>query len=183
MAQSKKLTQEQNDYILDLVDEDCSITLKELKIKLHERFGIQVCITTISKSLGDFLYSFKRVHMIPKRRNGVQTINSRFDIDESKIIFMDETGFNISMRSIYGRSPRNTQPTKMAKSIRCKNINRAYNRENSGSFLSNSFSKLADMNFTHCTFIMDNVPFHKCEIFGSVPHAIFTISKSGRGGI
>ncbi|KII70247.1 hypothetical protein RF11_11573 [Thelohanellus kitauei] len=39
-----------------------------------------------------------------------------------------------------------------------------YYRENYSIFLSNIFSKLADMNFTHCTFIMDKVQFHKCEI-------------------
>ncbi|KII70804.1 hypothetical protein RF11_14964 [Thelohanellus kitauei] len=150
------------------MDEDCSTTLNTLEIKHHEWFGTQVCITTISK----------------KRRNCVQTINIRFEyilkflrlisIDESKIIFMDETGFNISMRSIYGRSPRSAQPTKIVKSIRSKNISmsyrintnkmihyelldRAYNRENYEASLSNLFSKLAEMNFTHCTFIMDNI--------------------------
>ncbi|KII74692.1 hypothetical protein RF11_11390 [Thelohanellus kitauei] len=41
MAQRKKPTQEQKECILDLVDEDFSITFITLKSKLHERFGIQ----------------------------------------------------------------------------------------------------------------------------------------------
>ncbi|KII73580.1 hypothetical protein RF11_05779 [Thelohanellus kitauei] len=129
--------------------------------------------------------------MIPERRNSVQIINIRFEhilkflclisIDESKIIFGDVTIINISIKSIYGRSPRNTQPKNIVKSIRSINISKsccinknqtihyelldnAYNRENYGAFLSNLFSKFALMNFTHCRFIMDNVPFQKCKI-------------------
>ncbi|KII73193.1 hypothetical protein RF11_06864 [Thelohanellus kitauei] len=121
--------------------------------------------------------------MIPERRNWVQTKNILFEyilkflrlicIDSSKIILMDETGFNLSTISIFGRSTRNTQPTKIVKCFRSKNISmsccinknqmihyelldRAYKRENKRAFLSNLFSKLADMNFTLCTFIMDN---------------------------
>ncbi|KII66115.1 hypothetical protein RF11_11930 [Thelohanellus kitauei] len=63
---------------------------------------------------------------------------------------------------------------KIVKSIRSKNISisndtlrithRVYDRETYGPILSELFSEFADMNFTHCAFIMDNVPFHKCEI-------------------
>ncbi|KII73855.1 hypothetical protein RF11_08227 [Thelohanellus kitauei] len=77
--------------------------------------------------------------------------------DESKILFMDDSGFNISIRSIYGRSPRNTKPTKIVKYIRSKNISmlccinkdqmihcdlldRAYYRENNG--IEEGFSKI-----------------------------------------
>lgn len=187
---NRKLSQEHNDFIMDLVDEDCSITLKEIKRKLNERFQLQVCISTISNVLGDFMYSFKRVHLVPIRRNCINTINLRFQYivkllriisnEESKIIFVDETGFNVSMRSLYGRSRKNTYPTKIVKSIRSKNISmscciskdrmiyyelieRAYNRENYGAFLTNLFAKLIEIGWHNCTLIMDNVPFHKCE--------------------
>ncbi|KII73661.1 hypothetical protein RF11_12212 [Thelohanellus kitauei] len=161
----KKLSQEQNDFILDLVDENCTVTLKEIKIKLQERFGIQRrnCPTTNNIQY-DLIIQFLRL----------------ISVDESRIIFMDVTGFNISMRSVYARSLRNTQPTKVVKSIRSKNVSmsccinkdrmifyelteRPYNRNNYGAFLLNLFTKLEELHLNRCTFIMDNVPFHKCQ--------------------
>ncbi|KII65046.1 hypothetical protein RF11_10767 [Thelohanellus kitauei] len=68
-----------------------------MKTKLLERFEVNVCSNMISKAIGSFFYSFKRVYFIPERWNTLENIDVRF---------------NVSMRSMYGWSPQNSIPSK-----------------------------------------------------------------------
>lgn len=190
-SRGKKLTMDAINFILDEVDKDCSIRLKDLKTLVRGRFGIDVSESTISKEIIGFGYSFKRVGIIPERRNCEVVKETRrlyaveicriMAIGNKKIFYLDETGFCISMRSKYGRALLNDTPQKSTISLRSKNISvaccmssdgvvyyesqeRAYNRECFGQYLEALFIKITELNVTNALFIMDNVPFHKSQV-------------------
>ena len=54
-------------YLKELLSEDYPITLKTMKTKLHEIYGIDVSVSTIDRSLNEFHYSFKRIALIPEK--------------------------------------------------------------------------------------------------------------------
>ena len=74
---NKKLTQEQEEEICDMVDNDCTLTGNQLALMVHERFNITVSRKIIERCLREFHYSFKRVSLIPERRNSPDTIAER----------------------------------------------------------------------------------------------------------
>ena len=89
--------------------------MKKLKENLLEEFQISVSEATIGKSIKSFNYSLKRLELQPERRNDENNISERrnyalkfldfqAEFSEQNIIFIDETGFNVSMRSSRGRS-------------------------------------------------------------------------------
>lgn len=169
------------------IDDDASITLSALKNKLLEVYGISVCTKTIDNYIDSFGYSFKRTTLIPERRNNMNTIEVRatyalnwLDLREiyeaGNFIFIDEVGFNISMRSRRGRSLRGTRAVQTVSALRSKNISVCCAMSKNGVILYHSqataFNTLCYKNFTEslitkianmgsCVFIMDNVPFHK----------------------
>lgn len=71
--------------------------------------------------------------MVPEKRNDPNTIEKRqiyvedfmsmvSTTDESKIYFLDEVGFNVSMRTKGGRSRVGTRAIRIIPSIRSRNI-------------------------------------------------------------
>lgn len=190
-AKPKCLTDEHIDYINDLIDEDCSITLKQIKAKLSANKQVDVSESSISKQIKAFNYSFKRVGLVPERRNADDVIENRAQyvadicrliaLDRTVLLFLDETGFNVSMRSIYGRASLNSTPKKKVRAIHSKNLSMSccisrheiifyevqevpYNRESYGGYLSRLFAVLCEKNLQGCTFVLDNVPFHRSAI-------------------
>lgn len=112
-TRAKKLSTEQEEQIRAWIDEDCSISLKKLAAKVHEAFQITVSKTTIAKVIEGFNYTLKRVHKVPVRRNVDETIESRrqYAVEyttlggrypQYEVIFIDEVGFNVSMRDTRG---------------------------------------------------------------------------------
>jgi transposase len=187
----KLLTERHINYILDLVDEDCTLTLKQIQTSLHANHDILVSLTTISKELKAFSYSFKRVAYSPEQRNTTDVIDKRHDyvqtlcriiaLDQSPILFLDETGFKVSMRAVYGRAPLNTTPQKKVKTLNSKNLSmsccimkdrlvyyevseQAYNSERYGRYLTALFETLRQQQIQNCVFVLDNVPFHRSEV-------------------
>ncbi|KAF7693656.1 hypothetical protein CDIK_2212 [Cucumispora dikerogammari] len=103
-------------------------------------------------------------------------LQSRFS--ESEIIFVDETGFNVSMRLSRDRALIGKQSVSIVPFIRGRNISVcpakniqgilhyetkqfAYNLLLFKQFLINLFEILSSQNKTNAIFIMDNVRFHK----------------------
>lgn len=171
--------------IILAIENDVSIPLKSLKIKLMEDLGIAASITTISKCLDELNYSFKRVVLIPEVRNSHELIENRFIYcsnyilyDENKIIFIDEFGISCSSRVGYGRSFVGTSPRKKVRAIRSRNISVcaaiskynllkfdlnpvAYNSETFKTFILNLIEGLRIQGTTNGMFIMDNASIHK----------------------
>ena len=78
-------------------------------------FNVVLSESTIFRYLESFSYSIKRVHIMPLRRNDEQAIKDRFNYGNyfmsllsasfsQTIIFIDEIGFNVSMRTRKDRS-------------------------------------------------------------------------------
>ena len=201
---NKKLNLEHQEFIKSLIDDDCSITLKKITEKIHQTFLISVSQKTIDRCLSEFSYSLKRTSLIPERRNTIEQIEMRAEYatnfmnlltiyDGRKLIFIDEAGFSVSMRSRRGRSLVGTRANHVVTSIRTRNISLfaamnkqellfyslhklAYNSETFKEALEQLFNKLREKNLNNCVFIADNVSFHKTNIirklFNNYGHTI-----------
>lgn len=183
----KKINLNEEVFITNLISEDVSITLENIKSKLREETGIIVSKSSIARSIENMNYSFKRVQLIPERRNLESNIEARFtyanqylNLDEDKIIFLDEFGVNCSMRIPYGRSLRGESPRKIVRAIRSRNysisaaitkngllkyrvLNRGYTGDEYTLFIE---SVLIEMNLTNMsgyTFVLDNCSIHKVQ--------------------
>lgn len=174
------------------IDENCAMTLKAIKMKLQECYNIDICLKTVDRYISSFSYTIKQISLIPQRRNDEKAIQSRYNyaveffeiiskISESHIIFLDEVGFNVSMRTKKGRSLIGTAAVQVVPGLRMRNISvcAAMNRDGVVyyasqtqafksisflEFLKELFVKLEAMGLKNAFVIMDNVPFHKHKI-------------------
>ncbi|KAI5152746.1 hypothetical protein ENBRE01_2973, partial [Enteropsectra breve] len=173
------------------VDEDYGLTLHSLAQKCNSELGLSVSPSTIDRALKSFSYSFKRTHSIPERRNEQDVIAKRAEyaetilerlslIDDAKIYFIDEVGFNVSMRTRGGSSLRGTTPIHVVPSLRSRNVSvccamnkhsivsykaqtRAYNSECFLDFMKDLLDTIQSSGIQSAVFVMDNVAFHKVD--------------------
>lgn len=192
-----KLSDTQKNSIKLWVNENCTLTLKSIVNKVMNEYNVSISKMTVSRILDGFHYSLKRLHLIPERRNCQASIDARRDYavrfialpsiyNEDELIFIDEVGFNVSMRTGRGRSEIGTQANMIVPQIRSKNISivcamnkngliyyehslRAINQESFIAFIEQLKLKIRHIGIRSAVFIMDNVRFHKTE---SVMNAI-----------
>lgn len=188
LPKTKKITAEIEKFIKEKIEVDVSVTLRQLKNDILIEKDIQLSMSTINRAIKEFNYTFKKVSLIPERRNAEQNVEKRFEyakkyilLDESKVIFFDEFGVNCSMRKSHGRSEKGITPEKVVRSIRSKNfsisavmtkaailyykkINGSFNGERYEQFLRDFCETLRNENMNIYTFIMDNCSIHK--VFG-----------------
>ena len=102
-GRKKSVTPEICTYIRNLIEEDCSITLNTMKIKILGEKGMSLSVVAIHRAIADFKYSFKRVVLIPEARNKEINIERRFEYSRDIMTRnIDEMGVNCSMRQRYG---------------------------------------------------------------------------------
>lgn len=186
----KKFTQEEKEEICNLIDEDCTMTLNQIKTKLLEQNPqLQVSLSTIDRATKEFHYSVKRVSFVPERRNTPDTIQSRFHyavqynrimINREKLFFIDEFGIQVNSRRSYGRSQKNNRANKVKAQLRGRNYSiaaamcinslylftiqdRPYNAAHFAEFLTSLIDHLAEDHIQGAYFVMDNVGFHKAD--------------------
>lgn len=185
----KKLTQEQQNTIKSWVDDNCTLTLRSIVNLVLQNFEIQISKSTINRIISGFNYSLKRIHLIPERRNDERTIEIRkiyaekfitlpVRYSENQYIYIDEVGFNVSMRSSYGRSEIGSPANHVIPNLRSRNISiccainkqgilfystriTAFNKESFKEFISTLITVLKNKNMNKAVLIMDNVQFHK----------------------
>ena len=122
---------------------------------------------TVDNYLSSFCYSLKNVSLIPQRRNDEKSINPRYEyamqfieilstVNESDIFFVDEVGFNVSMRCKKGRSLIDTPAVKIVPGSRNISICCAITKEGiidftcqTTAFKTESFTKFIDNLLTH----------------------------------
>ena len=184
-----KLDNDQIMKIKEWIDQDCTASLKMLAQKCMSEFNVSVSTTTISKHIENFSYSLKRVNLIPVRRNdeisvidrkvyALKFIDMTSELEDYEFVFIDEVGFNVSMRSSRGRAPIGTPATLTVPSIRSRNIsiccamnkngiitymsrNGAFNAEHFCAFINQLSFDTKALNLEKSVLIMDNVKFHK----------------------
>ena len=70
---NEKLNNEQKNEIKEWINENASITLLEISNKINAKYHILISKSTISRIIENFHYSFKRISLIPVRRNNQET--------------------------------------------------------------------------------------------------------------
>lgn len=184
-----KLSLAQKEQICDWINEDCSITLRQLKQKCLNEWPLlqQISLSTINRALKSFHYSFKRTSFVPERRNIPEIIQARFDyavhynrimLEREKIYFIDEYGIQVNSRVSYGRSIKNTRASKIKAQLRGRNYsvaaamninslyvfqiqNMPYNAVHFSEFLTTLINHLHQDGVEGAHLIMDNVRFHR----------------------
>jgi transposase len=145
--------------------------------------------TTINRILGDFNFSIKRVSIQPEQRNDSLAIERRAQyanhfmevlstIPDGNILYLDEVGFCVSMRTRRGRSIRGSPAVITVPSIRTRNISvcacvsklttvsymvshRPFNTESFVDYMKLLCDKLERDGKTGVKIVADNVAFHK----------------------
>ena len=186
---TSKLSMEQMIIVKSWVDADCALSLKALADIVMDEFSITVSKSTINRILDNLNYSFKTIHLIPERQNATDNIQVRKEYafqfsalpsiySEDQIVFIDEVGFNVSMRTSRGRSPVGSPAVTAVPCIRSRNIsiycaikrnriiyfkanNRAFNGENFIDYINELKPRLQEAGVLNAKLIMDNARFHK----------------------
>jgi transposase len=184
----KILGDEHKRAIQSYVSEDCSISLERISSKLFQDFGIRVGKSTVHRTMGQFSYSFKRVTLIPERRNDEGTIETRYtyardflsllsEHDGENIFFLDEAGFNVSMRAKSGWAPKGERAVHTVTNLRTRNIslcctmskngafhyrtqNFPYNSVSFGQYVDDLLRVFDGREMSGVVIVMDNVRFH-----------------------
>ena len=66
-------------FIKDLINDDCTISLKVISEKLLENFNIKASKQCISDTISNFNYSMKCITVVPQARNSPQNIEKRYE--------------------------------------------------------------------------------------------------------
>jgi transposase len=186
-----KFTIEEKQAICSWVDEDTTIKLRELQQKIRQTYNINVHVSNIDRILKKFHFSMKRLIAIPMQRNLPQNVEAKriyarnfYSIwnenNGDDVLFLDEAGFQVSMRNIRGRSRSGTVAFIETRNLKTKNlslcaaikkngvfafevIHTPYNRKLFGCFIEGVLNKLYEDALTQQKFIMDNVALHKTQ--------------------
>jgi transposase len=187
-----KISSEIKSRIIQIVDETPDISLKRIAVKVNEEFSINLGRSTIDSCLDNFHYTLKKLILVPEQRNTPENITSRYNYaleflsilgstSDTNIFFVDEVGYNVSMRSRRGRSLRGTSPHLEVSNIRSRNLSvccamnkygltykkistRAYNTNLFLGYIQGFFDFLVGLELRNCVIVMDNVPFHKSVV-------------------
>jgi transposase len=144
-----KISLDQKAAICNWLDEDCSLTGQQLKQRLYTTFGVQASVSTILKVPKEYQYSFKQTSIQPERRNCPETLDKRIRYNHivnfryanqlieliphrERFIFLDETGFQLSIRKKSGWSPEGTKAVTVVRSLRTTNYSLAAAMSQSG---------------------------------------------------
>ena len=72
-----KLNQKQKNEVLSWVDNNCLLKLKNLMVKVEEKFNILTSKSAINRILYELHYAMKSTVLMPERRNDTRTIDIR----------------------------------------------------------------------------------------------------------
>jgi hypothetical protein len=179
------------DLIYRWLSERPDIILKALSEKMRKSLGITLSVKTMSKTLTKIGFTFKLLLTFPISRNSPETISLRKEyalkflaeapIDRRKIVWIDETGFNINLRRKHRRARCGEMASAVVANSRgtnhsiCSAIseegfihyklhNGAYNALRFNEYLEELFAILDAMGRSACYIIMDNAKFHHSAI-------------------
>jgi len=187
-SRGNKLSNDQIAVLRSWLDENCALTLAQLKAKVMSELGINICITTINNYISSFNYSFKRVQNIAMAAMTEDLIDTRREYaarflniyhGTRPIIYFDETGFQVSMRKHYGRSMAGSRAQIRVPALKTRNItvmaamtqnellyyktlDGPGNRVRLADYLNGLFESMGNKNLINAYIIMDNAIFHKC---------------------
>jgi transposase len=187
-----KITYEILRMIDDIVDSNPVITLKDIHKVLSERNNINISKSTVDNALKALKVTLKNSSKILDKVNAGETIEmksvfSSYFLDNSprdrrKLIFIDESGFNLHLRRSKARSKKGKRAQVVIPTVRGRNItlllaankesiihfklisDRTCNGSVFGEFISELFEIISSREDLHGSWvIMDNARIHKIE--------------------
>jgi len=104
--------------MVDLLEGNCLLTLFDLVDELHVKFGIEVAHQTVHSALDAICYMCKKTHAEPSEMNSSRVKDLRHQYvteimdkqaQRKKIVYFDETNFNLSCTRNYDWSRRGSR--------------------------------------------------------------------------
>lgn len=127
----KSLTEDETELIIEWVEEDCGITLKQIKEKILRDFNKVIAISTIGNYLEGRLFTIKNTHKELSTMNSPENKRKRAEyveqlnryIEQGKqILWIDETNFNLFCRRTRGRSRKGARAVQLLPAARGPNV-------------------------------------------------------------
>ena len=180
-----------------------SSTLKEIKEHIATTKHICLSIGLIHKALQRLKITLKVSNRLLDRVNSETTLAARENyarnfnlitpIDNTKVIFIDESGFNLHLTRRFARSRSGTRAPTVVPTIRSRNVslilaanasriihykivdNSTCNRSIFATFCQELIAKIQQANSLHgCLIIADNATIHRTEEVRSLPNTEFS---------
>lgn len=179
-----KLTTEQMLLVAQLVEEDNDATLEELCKRLNEKIQVRVSRATMGRVVVKLKLTRKKktFHASEAYTQRVQKLRVQYwttieSVKLEDLVFIDETGINLAMARLYGRSSKGTRAYGKRPSGRGKNVTligaiakRGFfapltfpGWTDSQAFLSYVEQILVPQLWTGACVVMDNLPAHKVK--------------------
>lgn len=182
-----KMTNIATQAVLDWIDNRPDMTLHAISAKILEDFEISVSKKTVAMILNKAGFTFKLSRAIPESRNCpasiearrvyAQTFHCEAPLDNRRIIWVDETGFNLHLRRRHGRALSGLRANLTVPTNRGRNISicgamsaegfiahqvrfGSYNALAFCDFLQLLFRKIQELGHIGCRIIVDNARFH-----------------------
>ena len=106
-----KLNDEQLNFLQSLVEEKNDATLEELSEDLADATGILISRSTVHRMLKRLNLTFKKKALHASEKRTEKVLNERLnfwnkikDIITKNLVFLDETGVNLSLSRLFARS-------------------------------------------------------------------------------
>lgn len=125
------IREEHHDLMVQYIEENPKLTLKQLKQKFEENHQVVVSTECLRKHLDGLLYTLKDIRREPERTNSEENKMRRRDYvqqllnyqgDNIPIIYLDETNFNLFISRRQGRSKKGTRCRYISAGSRGANI-------------------------------------------------------------
>ncbi|XP_045483325.1 uncharacterized protein LOC123688727 [Harmonia axyridis] len=181
-----KITEEHREFIVQYVEENNKITLKELRQKFLTDHQIIVSSECLRKHLDGLLYTLKDVRREPERLNSGETKLRRkeyvqqllnYQSENIPVTYLDETNFNLFISRRQGRSKKGTRCRYISAGSRGANVHvigcignmglihheirrGAFRREEAKEFVRNCLRAAYNIHQTRVVLVVDNAPCH-----------------------
>jgi transposase len=192
------------EHILQLLEQNSQITLKQMRESIQRQFNVILSNTCVAKNLEAQMWTVKKVTNIPvsvnsddnkeKRRVFVTSLLAAMNAGKI-VLFQDETNLNLFTARSYGRAPAGTRakrvlPNSKGSNIHCIGLYSQiggiiYFERRRGSFTKDLYAEwfvrmlnsLADrFEVNNVVVVIDNAPCHTAiELFINNNHAHFGV--------
>lgn len=194
-----KTSSQVKELVAQLVDSDPDLTLNQICLAVSERLYIVISPSTASRVLTTIGYTMKITRLVPEARNCEAQIAARYayanmfirdcPIERERVIWIDETGFNLHLRRSQGRSLRGTRATVTVANSRGRNISiiaamsdqgmlhhtahiGGTNSERFAEWIDSLGQMLAQNGITNCWLVLDNARFHHTPLVARVAETL-----------
>jgi len=125
------LSEAEVDVVIGWIEEDCELTLMQMKEKIHVQMDKVVALSTIGNYLEGRCFTVKKTHTMPETMNTIFNKERRreyllgvtqFIRDGKDVVWMDETNFNLFCRRTQGRSRAGTRAVQTLPASRGPNV-------------------------------------------------------------